>query len=111
MPTNYDQYKTGEHDSQSPMNRKQLPPEPTLIEQLQFEVDELNGKLREVTELKEMFRDKYTKLYLTHLKAYDFVVKIETLELRQGFKITGATLNDGLEYRKLKERLFNLIRR
>ena len=57
MP-NYDQYKTGEHDSQSPMNREQLPPEPTLIEQLQIEVDELNGKLRDTVALKDFILHK-----------------------------------------------------
>ena len=102
MP-NYDQYKTGEHDSQSPMNREQLPPEPTLIEQLQFEVDELSTELREERELKQYWRKRCND-------AAAIIEQMETLELRQGFKITGATLNDGLEYRELKERLFNLIR-
>ena len=107
MQTNLDQYKTGEHDSQSPMNREQLPPEPTLIEQLQFEVDELNDKLRKEKELKVYWKIKHNTL---RSKAEEIITEMETLELRQGFKITGATLNDGLEYRELKERLFNLIR-
>ena len=109
MQTNLDQYKTGEHDSQSPMNREQLPPEPTLIEQLQFEVDELNGKLREERELKEYWLRRCNAASID-TKASFIIQQMETLELRQGFKITGATLNDGLEYRELKERLFNLIR-
>jgi len=109
MPTNYDQYKTGEHDTQSPMNRKQLPPEPTLIEQLQIEVDELNGKLREERELKEYWLRRCNAASIV-TKASFIIQQMETLELRQGFRITGATLNDGLEYRELKERLFNLIR-
>ena len=106
MP-NYDQYKTGEHDSQSPMNREQLPPEPTLIEQLQFEVDELNDKLRKEKELKVYWKIKHNTL---RSKAEEIITEMESLESRSGFRITGATLNDGLEYRELKERLFNLIR-
>lgn len=105
-----DTYNDNNTNSNNPDNREQLPPEPTLIEQLQFDVDELNGKLREANSLKEIWREKHGKLFLETLQMHDIVEQMETLELRQGFKITGATLNDGLEYRKLKERLFNLIR-
>jgi len=35
--------------------------------------------------------------------------QMEVLELRSGFRITGATLNDGKRYLDLKRELFNLI--
>jgi len=102
MPTNHDQYKTGEHDSNSPMNREQLPRELTEVEQLQDEVDELSTKLREATEANKYQLGK-------RIAASKLVNQLETLERKSGFRITGATLNDGKEYLRIKEELFNLI--
>lgn len=99
MPTNHDQYKTGEHDSNSPMNREQQPRELTQVEQLQIEVDELNTKIREANELQTYKQSKLAAI----------VTEMETLESCSGFKITGATLNDGKRYLELKGELFNLI--
>ncbi len=102
MPTNHDQYKTGEHDSNSPMNREQQPRELTQVEQLQIEVDELNAKLRDITDLKDYMLKQRIALR-------EIAKQMEVLELRSGFRITGATLNDGKRYLELKGELFNLI--
>lgn len=105
----YDNDILGLGNSQHPDNREQQPRELTQVEQLQIEVDELNGKLREERELKEYWLRRCNAASIV-TKASFIIQQMENLELRQGFKITGATLNDGLEYRELKERLFNLIR-
>ena len=106
MQTNHDQYKTGLHDSNSPMNREQLPRNLSLVEQLQIEVDELNGKLREEKELKVYWKIKHNTL---RSKAEEIITEMESLESQSGFRITGATLNDGKLYLDLKRELFNLI--
>jgi len=98
-----DTYNDNNTNSNNPANREQLPVEPTLVEQLQFEVDELNGKLREEKALKLHFKNK---VILSRM----VVDKMEQLEQQSGFRITGATLNDGKEYLRIKEELFNLIR-
>jgi len=108
MQTNHDQYKTGLHDSNSPMNREQLPRNLSLVEQLQIEVDELNGKLREEIELKKYWLKRCNAASVV-TKASFIIKQMEAIEAKQGFRITGATLNDGKRYLELKGELFNLI--
>ena len=104
-----DTYNDNNTNSNNPDNREQLPRELTQVEQLQDEIDELNGKLREQIELKELWRDKYTGERATLLEAVEIIKQMEAIEAASGFKITGATLNDGKRYLELKGELFNLI--
>lgn len=105
-----DTYNDNSNNSNNPDNREQLPAEPSLVDQLQFEVDELNGKLRDEIEKRIFWNNKHTGEMKRRFKAETLVADMEALELRSGFKITGATLNDGKEYLRIKEELFNLIR-
>ena len=98
----YDNDVLGLGNSQHPDNREQQPRELTQVEQLQIEVDELSTKLREATEANKYQLGK-------RIAASKLVNQLETLERKSGFRITGATLNDGKEYLRIKEELFNLI--
>lgn len=104
----YDNDILGLGNSQHPDNREQQPRELTQVEQLQFEVDELNGKLREEIELKKYWLKRCNAASVV-TKASFIIKQMEVLELRSGFRITGATLNDGKRYLELKGELFNLI--
>ena len=95
----YDNDILGLGNSQHPDNREQQPRELTQVEQLQIEVDELNTKIREANELQMYKRSKLAAI----------VTEMESIESRSGFRITGATLNDGKRYLELKGELFNLI--
>jgi len=101
-----DTYNDNNTNSNNPDNREQLPRELTQVEQLQFEVDELNDKLRKEKELKVYWKIKHNTL---RSKAEEIITEMESIESRSGFKITGATLNDGKRYLELKGELFNLI--
>jgi len=98
----YDNDILGLGNSQHPDNREQQPRELTQVEQLQIEVDELNAKLRDITDLKDYMLKQRIALR-------EIAKQMEVLELRSGFRITGATLNDGKRYLELKGELFNLI--
>jgi len=104
----YDNDILGLGNSQHPDNREQLPRELTQVEQLQFEVDELNGKLREEIELKKYWLKRCNAASVV-TKASFIIKQMEAIEAKQGFRITGATLNDGKRYLELKGELFNLI--
>ena len=98
----YDNDILGLGNSQHPDNREQQPRELTQVEQLQIEVDELNAKLRDEKALKLHWKNKVILMR-------EIAKQMEVLELRSGFRITGATLNDGKRYLELKGELFNLI--
>ena len=102
----YDNDILGLGNSQHPDNREQQPRELTQVEQLQIEVDELNDNLRKEKELKVYWKIKHNTL---RSKAEEIITEMESLESRSGFRITGATLNDGKRYLDLKRELFNLI--
>jgi len=98
----YDNDILGLGNSQHPDNREQQPRELTQVEQLQIEVDELNAKLRDITDLKDYMLKQRIALRV-------IIKQMEAIEAKQGFRITGATLNDGKRYLELKGELFNLI--
>ena len=102
----YDNDVLGLGNSQHPDNREQQPRELTQVEQLQIEVDELNDNLRKEKELKVYWKIKHNTL---RCKAEEIITEMESLESQSGFRITGATLNDGKRYLELKGELFNLI--
>jgi len=109
MQTNHDQYKTGEHDSTSPMNCEQLPAEPTLVEQLQFEVDELNGKLRNEIEIKQMYWDRCKAYEAKQSEIKRVVEYLEAIEQLPSFKVSGVNMDTQINYLKQRERLYNLL--
>ena len=105
----YDNDVLGLGNSQHPDNREQQPRELTQVEQLQIEVDELNSKLREEIEKRIFWYNKHTEELTKVTKAEVLIKQMESIESRSGFRITGATLNDGKRYLELKGELFNLI--